>query len=181
MKLEAKIGWLYGFIAMILFSFNPITGMMTMMMTVILMFILWCADINVKQRVEYYKKPEQLYKIGKNMHGADKIHEFQLNIIPYTIKGLFLMVKFIATLPMVMSIVIGMLLTIIAVNHIVKYEYYQSFAIFNIIPNKHWFSVGIPLHIIATFFLFLMARSFWKRMDYFKERALGDEKKLENE
>lgn len=170
MNWKMKIGWWYGFLVMILLSFNPITGIIQMIFTGIILFILWCFDINAKQRVKYYKEPEKLYKIGQNMPYAEKIHEIQLMVIPYTVKGLFLVVKFITIFPLLLGVLMGILCTVLQVDNIKKYGYYQSMALFNVIPTQYWFVIGIPLQILSIFLLYLMARSFWKRMDYFAQK-----------
>lgn len=115
MNLEARIGWLYGLGAMVLFTFNPFTGILCIFIG-ILILILWCFDINVKQRVKYYKEPKRLYNIGSNIKGADKIHDLQLKGIPYMLKGMFAVVKGFAAIPMILSIGIGSLLIIYSIK-----------------------------------------------------------------
>ena len=167
MNWEMKIGWLYGFLAIILSAFEPAAGGLKMMFTIILLFILWCFDINAKQRVKYYKKPENLYKIGQNLPYAEIIHQIQLMVIPYTVKGIFLVEKFVATTPLLFGILMGILCTAQQVDNIKQYDYYHSMAWFHVIPTQYWFIIGIPLQIITNLLLYLMARSFWKRMDYY--------------
>lgn len=170
MNWKMKIGWLYGLFAMIVSSFEPILGGLQTMFTGILLFILWCFDFNAKRRVKYYKEPEKLYKIGQNLPYAEMIHKIQLMVIPYTVKGIFLAEKFIAILPLLFGVLIGGLLNIAQVNTIKQYDYYHSMALFHVIPTKYWFIIGIPLQILSIFLLYLMARSFWKRMDYFAQK-----------
>lgn len=170
MKWEAKIGWLYGLLAMIVSSFEPSAGIFKMFFTGLLLFILWCFDINAKQRVKFYKEPEKLYKIGQNLPYAEMIHKIQLMVIPYTVKGVFLVEKFLATLPLLFGVLIGGLLNIVQADFIIQYDYYQSMALFHVIPTQYWFIIGIPLQIISILLLYLMARSFWMRMDYFAQK-----------
>jgi len=176
MNWKMKIGWLYGLLAMIVSSFVPSTGVVHMIFTGILLFILWCFDINAKQRVKYYKEPEKLYKIGQNLPYAETIHKIQLMAIPYTVKGIFLGEKFIAILPLLLGILMGILCTALQVDYIKHYDYYQSMALFQVIPTKYWFIIGIPLQILSIFLLYLMARSFWMRVDYYIYMMEGDRK-----
>lgn len=174
MDRRAKIGWLYGLLAIAVSAFEPQSGFFLMFFTGLMLFILWCFDVNAKQRVKYYKEPEKLFKIGQNLPYAGQIHKLQLKIIPYTAKGIFYAENLIATLPLLFSVYIGVLLDIAQMNSIKKYEFYQSMALFKVIPRQYCFIIGIPLQIIVSLLLYLMARSFWKRTNYYSQQM--DEK-----
>lgn len=150
----SKAGYWLGLLAGALYFINPMTGILSWF-TLMLLFIYWCFEVNLRKRMQYGRQ-------FREQQRTNPLRELQRVTLPYTKLLSGVGVRLAAVLPTLINVIVGGLLLTAAVKR-AEEGAYLVLCLVDVVPRELYFSVGIPLYLLATACSIGMSAALWRR------------------
>lgn len=150
----SRAGYWLGLAAGALYFINPMTGILCWF-TLMLLFIYWCFEVNLRKRIQYGRR-------FMDRREENPLRKLQRATLPYTKLLSGVGVRLAAVLPTLINLAAGCLLLAAAVRR-AEDGAYLVLCLVDVVPRELYFSLGIPLYLLATACSAGMSISLWRR------------------